>query len=57
MRLIAEEIMPEIREFAKREELFDEFERDSMSRPLAEGVRRDPVVDRDALNAINFDFA
>jgi len=57
MRLIGEEIMPEIHEFAKREELFDEFQRDSMSRPLAEGVSRDAVVDRDALNAINFDFA
>ena len=52
MRLIAEEVMPELREYAKELGLKDPFERTPGSVPYRNGVARDPVIDRGPLEEL-----
>ena len=55
IQLLGEHVVPEIREYAKKIGLKDPFERKTGSVKLAHGVKRDPVVDRDALKLIKFE--
>ncbi len=52
MRLIAEEVMPELREYANELGLKDPFERTPGSVPYRNGVARDPVIDRGPLDEL-----
>jgi alkanesulfonate monooxygenase SsuD/methylene tetrahydromethanopterin reductase-like flavin-dependent oxidoreductase (luciferase family) len=54
MQLLAQEVIPVIREYAKELGLVDAFERTPGSISLRTGVARDPVADRAALAAISF---
>ncbi|MGH8005757.1 MAG: hypothetical protein ACREQ3_01970, partial [Candidatus Binatia bacterium] len=54
MQLMAEEVIPVLREYAKEIGLVDPFERTPGSVPLRTGVARDPVADRQALAALGF---
>jgi len=49
MRLFAQEVMPQLREYAKELGLVDPIERTPGSVPLRSGVSRRPVVDRSPL--------
>ena len=51
VRLLAQEVVPAIREYAKEIELLDPDERQPGTVPVQAGTRRAPVVDRDALAA------
>ena len=52
MRLIAQELTPQLREYAKEIDLVDPFERSPGSVAYRNGVTRDPVVDREPLAAL-----
>ena len=52
MRLIAQELTPQLREYAKEIDLVDPFERTPGSVAYRNGVTRDPVVDREPLAAL-----
>ena len=52
MRLIAQELTPQLREYAKEIDLVDPFERTPGSAAYRNGVTRDPVVDREPLAAL-----
>ena len=49
MRLIADELVPQLRAYAKEIDLVDPFERTPGSVAYRNGVARDPVVDRGPL--------
>ena len=53
VRLLGQHVLPELREYAEQEGLFDSFQRTPGSIKLAAGARRAPVVDRDALAALS----
>ena len=52
MRLIAQELTPQLREYAREIDLVDPFERTPGSVAYRNGVTRDPVVDREPLAAL-----
>jgi hypothetical protein len=52
IRLMAEEVMPAIKEYAKEIELVDPFEREPGSVKLQAETQRAPVVDREPLAAL-----
>ena len=52
IRLMAEEVMPAIKEYAKEIDLKDPFEREPGSVTLQADTQRAPVVDRDPLTAM-----
>jgi hypothetical protein len=54
MRLFAQEVIPELKAYAKEIDLPDPFERAPGSVKLALGTRRVPVVDRGPLAALGF---
>jgi len=49
MKLMGEEILPELREYAKELGIVDPFERAPGSRPLVAGTQYEPLVDWEAL--------
>ena len=53
MRLIADEIMPELRAYAKELDLPDSYERTPGSVALQTGVSRAPVSDRGPLEELD----
>jgi alkanesulfonate monooxygenase SsuD/methylene tetrahydromethanopterin reductase-like flavin-dependent oxidoreductase (luciferase family) len=55
MKLLAEEVIPAIRDYAKEIDLPDPYERTPGSVKLQAGVSRAPVVDRDALASLGID--
>ena len=52
MRLIADELVPQLRAYAKETDLVDPFERTPGSVTYRNGVARDPVVDRTPLKEL-----
>ena len=52
MRLIADELVPQLRDYAKEIDLADPFERPPGSVAYRNGVARDPVVDRGPLKEL-----
>ncbi len=55
MRLIAQEVIPAIKEYAKEIELTDPFERYPGSNKLTAGTKRTPVVDRTPLGSLKLE--
>lgn len=53
VKLLGEQVLPKVREFADKLELFGPFDRKPGSVKLAPGTKRAPVVDRDALTKLN----
>jgi alkanesulfonate monooxygenase SsuD/methylene tetrahydromethanopterin reductase-like flavin-dependent oxidoreductase (luciferase family) len=53
IRLLGQEVLPAVREYAKELGLLDPFERRPGSRPFAAGSKREPLVDLEALRAHN----
>ena len=53
IRLMAQEVMPAIRDYAKEIDLVDPFERAPGSAPLQAETQRAPVVDREPLEALS----
>jgi hypothetical protein len=49
MRLMGEEVLPELRRYAKELGIVDPFEREPGSRPLVSGTKYEPLVDWEAL--------
>jgi hypothetical protein len=56
MRLLAEEVSPAIREYAKELDLPDPYERDPGSVKAYAGAHRLPVVDRSPIESLNLSF-
>jgi hypothetical protein len=54
MRLFAQEVIPELKAYARAMDLLDPFERQPGLIKLAAGTRRAPVVDRAPLAALGF---
>jgi hypothetical protein len=56
MRLIAQEVTPAIREYAKELDLPDSYERTPGEIKVNSGVKRVPVVDRAPLAELNLSY-
>jgi alkanesulfonate monooxygenase SsuD/methylene tetrahydromethanopterin reductase-like flavin-dependent oxidoreductase (luciferase family) len=56
MRLLAEEVSPAVREYAKELDLPDPYERDPGSVKAYAGAHRLPVVDRSPIESLNLSF-
>lgn len=53
VKLLGEQVLPAVREFADKQELTGPFDQVPGQRKLAPGTKRDPVVNREALEALN----
>jgi len=56
MRLLAEEVSPAVREYAKELDLPDPYERDPGSVKAYAGAHRLPVVDRAPIESLGLSF-
>lgn len=53
VKLLGEQVLPAVREFAAKQELTGPFDQVPGQRKLAPGTKRDPVVNREALEKLN----